>query len=178
MSRERRKLAGNLAVLALSFSLALALAEGVLQLAWDGRPQFYRPDPVRGASHRPGARGWYSYEGRGWVEINSAGLRDREHALAKPAGTLRIAVLGDSYAEAMQVDREATFWAVAERELAQCPALAGRAVEAINFGVSSYGTSQQLETLRHFVWDYDPDVEVVAFLTGNDYRNNVRELER
>jgi hypothetical protein len=177
VKRPSRRAAGNLVALAFALTFALALAEGVLRVAWEGRPQFHQPDPVRGAGHIPGAHGWYTLEGRGWVEINSAGLRDREHALAKPPDTLRIAVLGDSYTEALQVDRESAFWAVAERELAQCPALAGRVVEAINFGVSGFGTAQQLQTLRHLVWDYDPDVVVVAFLTGNDVRNNSRALE-
>lgn len=31
--------------------------------------------------------------------------------------------------------------------------------------------------LRHHLWDYDPDIIVLAFLTGNDIRNNSRELE-
>jgi hypothetical protein len=95
----------------------------------------------------------------------------------KPPGTFRVAILGDSYAEAMQVDASQAFWAVAERELARCPALAGRTVEAVNFGVSGYGTAQELETLRHQVWGYEPDAVVLAFLTGNDVRNNLRELE-
>jgi len=111
------------------------------------------------------------------VRINSAGLRDREHERPKPPGTFRVAFLGDSYTEAMQVDASEAFWAVAERELARCPALAGRPVEAVNFGVAGYGTAQELETLRHEVWDYEPDAVVLAFLTGNDLRNNVRELE-
>jgi len=52
---------------------------------------------------RPGAEGWWSKEGGAYVRINNGGLRDREHAKAKPTNALRIAVLGDSYAEALQV---------------------------------------------------------------------------
>jgi hypothetical protein len=47
----------------------------------------------------------------------------------------------------------------------------------INFGVSGYGTAQELLALRHAAWAYDPDVVVLAFVTGNDVRNNSRELE-
>ena len=72
---------------------------------------------------------------------------------------------------------EDTFWSVMERELGQCALFAGRRVEVINFGVSGYGTVQELMTLRHYVWDYDPDVVVLAFTTGNDVRNNLRALE-
>lgn len=82
------------------------------------------------------------------MRINAAGLRDRDHVRSKPQGTFRVAILGDSYAEAFQVDTSQAFWAVAERELAECPALAGRVVEAINFGVAGYGNAQAIETLR------------------------------
>ena len=109
-----------------------------------------------------------------YIRINSAGLRDREHTKIKPANTLRLAILGDSYAEALQVSMKETFWAVLERELAKCPYLSGRQVEVINFGVSGYGTAQELMTLRHKVWDYSPDIVILAFLTGNDVTDNLR----
>ena len=37
---------------------------------------------------------------------------------------------------------------------------------------------QELLTLRHKVWKYSPDIVLLAFLTGNDVRNNLRELQR
>lgn len=162
---------------AVGLVVAIALAEVALRIAGIGYPSFYVPDRYVGAAHRPGAEGWYRREGEVYGRINAAGQRDRDHALAKPPGTFRIAFLGDSYTEAMQVDLEQTYWSVAERELARCPALAGRSVEALNFGVSGFGTAQAIETLRHRVWDYEPDVVVLGFLTGNDLRNNDRELE-
>lgn len=162
---------------AVGLVFAIGLAEVALRIAGVGYPSFYAPDRYVGAAHRPGAEGWYRREGEVYGRINAAGQRDRDHALAKPPGTFRIAFLGDSYTEAMQVDVEQAYWSVAERELAKCPALAGRSVEALNFGVSGFGTAQAIETLRHRVWDYQPDVVVLGFLTGNDLRNNDRELE-
>ena len=104
-------------------------------------------------------------------------MRDRDHSETKPAGTLRIAVLGDSYAEAMQVNLPETFWHIAEQRLSRCPKLRQRKIEFLNFGVSGYGTGQQLLTLRHKVWRYQPDIVLVAFLTGNDFSDNVLELK-
>ncbi|HEY5998756.1 MAG TPA: SGNH/GDSL hydrolase family protein [bacterium] len=168
----------HLALLGASILAALAVAEVGLRVAGFSAPSFYTRDYQRGGVLRPGAAGLWNREGRDFVRISSRGLRDREHALAKPPGTLRIAVLGDSYAEAMQLPMEQTFWSVLERELGGCGALAGRRVEVINFGVSGYGTAQELLALRHDAWRYDPDVVVLAFVTGNDVRNNSRELER
>ena len=94
---------------------------------------------------RPGAAGWWnSKRGAPYVEINSDGLRDVEHSRAKNPQRLRIAVMGDSYAEAKQVSVDETFWSVAARELERCEALPAPGVEAINFGVSGYSTAQEL----------------------------------
>jgi len=102
---------------------------------------------IRAFTHdalRPRAEGWSQSEGKAYIKINSAGLRDREHTKVKPANTLRVAILGDSYAEAMQLSMKDAFWTVLERELGKCPEVDGRQVEVINFGVAGYGTAQEL----------------------------------
>ncbi|MCB2262393.1 MAG: SGNH/GDSL hydrolase family protein, partial [Candidatus Thiosymbion ectosymbiont of Robbea hypermnestra] len=83
----------------------------------------------------------------------------------------------NSYAEARQVPLDKTFWHVMEQDLAGCEHL-GDQVEVINFGVSSYGTAQELITLQRHVWKYSPDIVLLAFLTGNDVRNNSSVLEQ
>src|SRR5207253_4628700 len=109
--------------------------------------------------------------------VNSEGLRDREHSKTKPPNTLRIAILGDSMTEALQVPVQYTFWHILEHDLAACKSLGGRQVEVMNFGVSGYGTAQELLTYRHWGAAYSPDVTVLAFYPGNDVRNNSKELE-
>ncbi len=156
--------------------LAILICEIGLRTAGVSYPNFFRSDEYTGFSLRPGAEGWYRGEGEAYVRINSQGLRDREHSTTKSGNTLRIAVLGDSIAEARQVALEDTFWAVLERDLKRCPGLDGRDTEAINFGVSGYGTAQELITLRRRVWDYSPDIVVLAFLTDNDISDNFRLL--
>ena len=167
----------NIALTGIGTVFGLILCEIGLHIGGVSYPSFFTADEYRGVALRPGAEGWWLQEGEAYIRINSAGLRDREHTKVKPAKTVRIAVLGDSYAAAFQVSMEDTFWSVMERELGQCAPFANRKVEVINFGVSGYGTVQELMTLRHYVWDYDPDVVVLAFTTGNDVRNNLRALE-
>ena len=158
--------------------IGILLLELALRAIDYSSPNFYRSDLYTGAALRAGAEGWWRKEGESYVKINSNGLRDREHQKPKPSGTFRIAVLGDSYAEAMQVPMEDTFWKVLELELQTCQAFQGRQIEVINFGVAGYGTAQELLTLRHRGWDYSPDLVLLAFLSGNDLRNNVRALEQ
>jgi hypothetical protein len=168
----------KLALVATAVVVALLAGELVLRLAGVSYPNFYRPDAVRGWGLRPGAEGWWRKEGLAFVHVSSAGLRDVEHEVVKPAGHLRIAVLGDSCAEALQVPIAQTFWKLLERQLATCPAVAGRTVEAIDFGVAGYGTAQELLTLERDVWRYQPDLVLLAFYPGNDVRNNLRALEQ
>jgi hypothetical protein len=167
----------KLAVVASSVVVALLIFEAFLRALGFTYPIFYAPDASRGYALRPGMEGWYGKEGGAYVKINSDGLRDREHEKQKPANTLRIAVVGDSYAEAFQVAQSAAFWSVMERGLQACPSLKGRQVEVINFGVSGYGTAQELITLRERVWAYSPDVVLLAVTTNNDVFDNSRALK-
>lgn len=153
-------------------ALALVLTEAGLRLLGVGYPDFYDYDPFLGSKLRPGIQGYFLQEGGSYVSINSDGLRDREHSLAHPPNTLRIAVLGDSFAEAMQVDQDETFWAVMEKDLQGCPHLGGRQVEVLNFGQAGFGTAQELLAFRHRAAKYAPDVVLLAFFTGNDITDN------
>jgi hypothetical protein len=161
-----------------SIIIGLVVVELGLRLMGIEYPLFYDYDPYIGNSLRPGVKGYWTSEGRGYVSINNDGLRDHEHPIVHPANTLRIAVLGDSFTEAMQVNEQETFWAIMGRELKGCDNLRGRKVEVINFGVSGYGTTQELLTLRHRVWKYSPDVVLLAFTTGNDVSDNSRALKQ
>ena len=170
-----RTLLTRVAVGTVSVILSLGLAEGMLRVLDVGYTVFYDQDPVTGVALVPGVDGVYRVEGRQDVRISSAGFRDRERSIAKPAGTFRIAVLGDSYTEAMQVALDETFVARLEQRLGGCAALRARPVEVLNFGVSSFGTAQELELLKRRVWSYAPDLVVLAFLTENDVVDNVKE---
>ncbi|MEP7153135.1 MAG: SGNH/GDSL hydrolase family protein, partial [Nitrospira sp.] len=168
----------NVLLMIVGTLLGLVFCEIGLRGAGISYPIVYQIDGDLGASLRPGAEGLWKSEGEAYIRVNSAGLRDREHDRVKPAQSLRIAVLGDSFAEAVQVPLENTFWWVLEQEIRACPALGDRESEVINFGVSGYGTAQELITLRHRVWSYSPDIVLLAFVTGNDIRNNSRVLEQ
>jgi hypothetical protein len=157
--------------------VGLLIAEAGLRAVGFRYLNLSKEDRDVGYSLRPGAEGWWTREAETYIKINSDGLRDREHAKEKPPGTLRVAVLGDSYAEALQVPLENTFWSVAEGRLqSSCGGLGGRRVEFINFGVSGFSTARELITLRRRVWQYSPDVVMLLVTTGNDIRDNSKIL--
>src|SRR5215213_2165596 len=176
-SRKRRFFV-KLTMLFISLVIALTLTEIALRIINYSFPTFYSADEYRGYVLTPRVEGWYRKEGESYVAINSDGLRDIEHAKQKPANTLRIAIIGDSYSEAFQVPLENAFWKVAENHLQNCSALGGQTVEVINFGVSGYGTAQELITLQKQVWDYSPDIVLLAVTTNNDITDNSRALKK
>jgi hypothetical protein len=157
--------------------LALVLAEGVLRALGISHPSLYTTDPCCGLALRPGASGWSTREGRAFIEVNSDGLRDVEHAQTAAPGVVRIAVMGDSYTLARQVALDDTFWNVAERALGACPHLPGDRVEMINFGVVGYSTAQELRMYERRARKYAPDLVVLAFLSGNDVSDNYAPLD-
>jgi hypothetical protein len=161
-----------------SLIIGLVVAELGLRILGIEYPNFYDYDPHLGHTLRPGTQGYWLKEGGGYVSINKDGLRDREYAIKKPPDTLRIAVLGDSYAEAMHVNREEAFWAIMGKELQNCKNLQERNIEVINFGISGFGTTQELLILRHKVWKYSPDIVLLAFCTGNDVADNSLYLKK
>lgn len=176
--KRPRNLKKKLLLVSFGLLVGLLMSEIFLRVIGYSYPIFYQADYYRGFALRPNLEGYYQREGGSYVAINSDGLRDREHPKSKPANTVRIAVLGDSFVEAMHVPTEQTFWSLLERKLSDCNALPGKQIEVINFGVSGYGTAQELMTLRQKVWDYSPDVVVLAFTTLNDVYDNSRALSK
>jgi hypothetical protein len=91
-------------------------------------------------------------------------MRDREYELTKPAGTFRIAVIGDSIAFGLPLHQRWNFSTQLEDLLAshyrreQEPV-----VEVLNFGVTGYNFSQVMEALRSRVLAFDPDLVFYAY---------------
>lgn len=168
----------KLALILFGLLFGVVLSEVGLRIVGYSYPQFYQNDYYRGFALRPGVAGTYRREGTSYVRVNSDGLRDREHSRTKPPNTVRIALLGDSFSEAMHLPMEQTFWWLLQKKLKECNTFAGKDVELINFGVSGYGTGQELMTLRQKVWDYSPDIVMLVICTNNDIRDNYRGLSK
>ncbi|MCI0433852.1 MAG: hypothetical protein L0271_09380 [Gemmatimonadetes bacterium] len=162
----------NLVLLILSTSLALVAAEVALRVV-DARastgntinflrdtPDFM-PDPELTLVPRPGVRAVHARDGTfsSTFTTNAFGLRDRETTLEKPAGTTRIATLGDSFAWGFGVDDNAIFPALLEESMP--------GVEVINLGVTAYGLHEEILYFRRLGMRFDPDIVLVA-LVQND----------
>lgn len=177
--RRRRPFSFRLRLMLIIVGLivGIAMLEIALRLTGVSHPMPYAPDQFCGSRLQAGFSGYWTKEGRAQFHTNQLGFRDRDHATTKPARTKRIAVLGDSYIEALQVADDAIFSRQLEQYFAEHPLASDEAVEVLSFGISGWGTAEELLALRHYVWQFDPDVVVLAFLPANDVRNNSRDLE-
>lgn len=167
-SRMRRLAIG---ILALSFGtfVALLLLEAGVRLfvpVTDVAYQF--GDPLISPRRIPNQTGIYRNAGaiNAHYHFNSQGWNHpRDYAIAKPAGTRRICLVGDSFVEALQVDVDKAMFCQAER-LMNRP---DRPVEWLAFGNSGMGTTQEFEIIRHYVLDYSPDFVVLLFVQNDPW---------
>lgn len=123
----------------------------------------YGPDADAGYVHRAGVQGIWRSENRAHVAINQQNFRGPALSLPKPAGETRIAVVGDSFVEALQVEQPQTFTALAEQRLRQDT---GRDLRVANFGLAGATPAVQRERLAGRVAALSPDI--VVLMTGLD----------
>jgi hypothetical protein len=148
------------------------LLEAALRLA-GFTPNYIAADPVVGYRFIPRAPYKWIAEGGSSGRINGDGWRDVDHPLAKPPGTTRILMLGDSFTAAFQVPLDSTFHRRLERELNAGGAGAGtsRRWDVVAMGQDGNGTTAEYLTYRDRGARYDPDVVAVLFIL-NDAADN------
>jgi hypothetical protein len=132
------------------------------------------PDPIVGWRYTPGYTYWYNKENDHPItgKINSFGWRDKEWSFKKPSNTYRIAVLGDSFVAAFQVELEKTFLAIAEQQLNEKCDIK---IELMNFGQSGYTQTEEFLVLKNEVLQFSPDMVLLFFFPGNDIQDVRRE---
>lgn len=135
------------------------------------RLSFDRHHPERGWSLAPNLRDLPVFDGK-TLSSSSRGLRGaREPAIPKNAGTLRIALFGDSFTFGEDVGDEETFGHQMERLFAATAIPGKPTVEVLNFGVHGYGHDQMLLYLRETLPIYQPDIVILGYVTDDSLRN-------
>lgn len=131
------------------------------------RGRLTRYDPQLGWSGNPGVKEWFVTENsRVWIESNSLGFRDLEHAAAPPFKEA-IVFLGDSFTWGYEIATEGMF----VNRLR--PRLAG--YEVFNLAHRGYGTDQSLLALRG--WRYGGRLRpVVLMFCENDFHDNAARI--
>ena len=172
--RGRRFFAAHAALVVTGLLLGALCFEGIVRLFFPVSDFLWQWEPVIGMKLSPGRHGRSVKKGLYDVpvEVNSAGFRDREHEIAKPPGTKRIVLLGDSFLEAVQVRFDRSVAAELERGLVE----RGVPAEVVSLGVSGAGTAREYLALREYGLRYSPDLVILLFVE-NDVSDNSQRLQ-
>ncbi|CAN5413798.1 hypothetical protein BH10CYA1_BH10CYA1_01760 [soil metagenome] len=158
----------TLATIVLWQVIALLLCEVVMASAGFGEEEIFRLDREIGFKHIPNKRIYWKQEGPGvYSYFNADGMREPNLTIAKPSGTYRVAVLGDSLVEGLQSPIEKTFGYKMGEELTQ---KLHRPIEVLNFGNSGYSTAQEYLQLKK-VWKYSPDLVLMGYSNRDIFEN-------
>jgi hypothetical protein len=141
-------------------ALSMAGLEALFACAHVGEGEFLMPDKRLGYTLMPSKQITWRKEGFGQFKTNSFGMQDEEIPLAKPPGTLRVAIFGDSYVESLHVARDKNFLNVAQKKLTE---LLHKPVQILNFGVSNYSVAQCYLRYQTVAKQFHPDVVVQVF---------------
>ena len=99
-------------------------------------------------------------------KINSRGFRDYEYEIEKTNKTFRIVVLGDSYTFGWRLELNETFTKILEKRL-NIDNTKSLKYEVLNFGNPGYNTILEANLLEEKVFDYNPDLIIVAYTPGD-----------
>ena len=95
------------------------------------------------------------------VALNSNGYRNTEFLASKPASTIRIACIGDSWTFGMNVDQDRTYPGRLAAWLHE--AHPEMRFDVQNFGVLGYSSFQGLQLLKTRALDQHPDIVAIGF---------------
>lgn len=101
------------------------------------------------------------------VVSNRYGFHAKDYEQQKEEGVFRIAIVGDSFTEAVHVPLSQTFSYLLEDRLNEMN-IDGVRFEVLPFGVSSNGTYKNLLYAKEYAYDFEPDILIDLFLSGND----------
>jgi D-alanyl-lipoteichoic acid acyltransferase DltB (MBOAT superfamily) len=96
------------------------------------------------------------------LTVNSQGMRDREHSVARPDRTYRIAQLGPSHVMGSGVADGETFSDFLEERLNQANYPDTDVVEVLNFGVAGTSLIYQLAVLSERASRFSPNVVIIT----------------
>lgn len=173
---ETRNLVFSLILLMVSLLLSLIVGEiGLRLLGYAGAPESlirnirHVDDPILNWRFLPNST---KQDGNVISHYNSAGFRDVEHAVERPAHVTRVVVVGDSVTEGSGVKQEELF-------VSHVQALLGSRYEIINLGMGGLNTPQEIHLLEVEGLKYKPDVVVLNFVLNDcDFFVELHALER
>jgi hypothetical protein len=101
------------------------------------------------------------------TQTNALGLRERDFELPKPAGVLRVVLLGDSFVQGWGAEAEDRLGVLLERYLVEHNTRWKGRLECLHIGVGGWNAIAECAYLRRILSDLAPDL-VIHVLVNND----------
>lgn len=120
------------------------------------------PDRTMVYELRPNANVFVERFGQTYI-TNSAGFRDAEFEVVKPADVYRIVAIGDSITFGWSQSAAETWPKVLEQRFKEAGGYQGRRVEVFNMAIAGYNTEQEVELLKTRALRYHPDLIVIGY---------------
>ena len=102
---------------------------------------------------------------------NRLGLRGPDVAFAKPNGSRRVLVIGDSFVAGIGVDDRDVFTSVLARRWRKSK------IEVVNLGRAGTSTIRELTLYQELGRRFEPDVVILVYYLGNDLAEVVEEQD-
>lgn len=166
----------NLLLSLLSMLLMLCLLEvGVRLFIPINDPLAHQSDPEIGVHFVPGQEGTYTrgvFNFDGHFHINNAGWNSPRDFYRERGADIRIAAIGDSFVEALQVDVGEAFPDVLDDLMNAAPGCPS--TEVYRFGITGAPLSHYLGLMRHVERTYHPD-QYVVLMINNDFDESLSD---
>lgn len=134
------------------------------------------PDPYIGFVHAPNNDFVWENKGDQVFSIrhqtNSFGFLGKEISKEKGENVIRIMMMGDSFTEALQIERGKSFVDLIRQLLEKEEQFKGKEIEVINAGVSGYCPIIQYLLYKKVLHEFSPDLVVLQVWTNDVFEDN------
>lgn len=169
----------NILLLLTTLVLIALAGETAVRLLTDLSPPLFRRDSELGMTFRKNIDREITGPESGRrvrIKTNEYGFRTPDRPLAKPPGTVRLAIIGDSQIAAVNTRTADTLPVLLEEQLnRRYPQVRW---EVFNFGIDGANTAQEFNLYRKLVNRFEVDGVVLAYFNGNDFSDNSIRLSR
>ncbi len=137
----------------------------LMKPSFPGVPYILRPNGTGTQHFGTNPDGYFNEGATLTYNINSLGFRGKETTVGKPANTVRIIGIGDSFTFGSGVRNSDTFLSTLEADLSD--SVNGKNIEVLNLGVGGYNTAHELSLLYHMGLKYQPDIVVLCYFLND-----------
>ena len=150
----------------------LIIVEIYITLAGISKTNWTIIDPIVGKTNKPDTDIIYFSEGFYIGRINDYGYLGNEYSQLKEKDKFRVALIGDSFVEGMQVFTRHHFMSLMEKKLNDG---GENQVQVLNFGKGIFDFNDMYCYYKNFVSQFNPDI-IYLFVAAKDFIESKKEI--